>query len=1251
MRSSAQVALSPDIPLVIPGKPSINREENDSITEQSLVSELVEKDSAIESATDKVIEIIRTLKIDKEESAKRVDEFADEGPEDAISRLQAGFREVGIDKIDDILEFLAICKLDIGSLRKWQIGNEEHLASQMEELENTRAERDDLEKQLKTEEDRNWFMRIWRRKERHGLAAQLQNTSRNAVRLGDNIHHDKERLERSREKLTELSEEHESLVLNAVENLFKSVIEQNQQLKKSLADPVLLDELNNHLFARMIQPKLDELQREGKITPEEADEYIQLLKTNLAEGTVTEWNDPPEVKAELKERIERMDELNRLSGYELRDLGRSIGSGNGVANSNYERIFDVILREKARSKIESIKIAVGNELAPDMAEEVNKIADKFINGDNIDWVYRHHDEWNCLDIAQRKIDDIKELRGMERWEVARLFAMRTQLASPEDFARVEHVLINRLFSELLFPGGYESWEGTEAAGKIADIGNPAALPLLLHHIETHGSGHTSNSVVYVMEKLLRESDPVSLEFVLAGLPDDKRLLLRKLADEDSYLSRFGKSNSRYTTCSLLQDCEGTLRQEKYAKILEDEGVTEEELGTFYLLSGIKSELLDLIKRVAKIANEDPRDLISLYFNELTNSIGPNYPSSLDILNVLAEELGVSKTDLLIRCIAKFENPPKNNVLKAIASPTDGDIASFPMALAKSSFGLDDEQLGKLAEIYQSKTLQKGVLEREHYLEGMMLLRSKENGAEVISDILGAYQGTRSDPKRIRRIFQLLYTLEGFGAYSFSTPDPAELEELNQEIVDLTSRRKQAKDKAERKEINDRIDTLKGELRNRSGLKGIEDILRGKVVDAACEILDLPQEYRDIIDKNLDKMLNSGILEIIPTLAGKYESEGESEVKMLLKTITGHIIEEDFETWKYSHEQSEAQLVGLTEEQRDFWIANIEPVTIDIALSESDESRRDDELKAAQGIIRNCKEHILSSQPDFEFSRERFQIIAANLVEITEKIRNASNEEEKSRLIAKRRVAEAEAALIIGVLEIEEATASSYTRDSLLRRVAEMSEGIEELKLPLAGLDLEQIEKIFTVGDIEKVTASESDDALTLLRVGVEPQETCQSWRNGGFNECLLAYVADANKKVINITDSDGRIVARSIVKLTYQRNSDDPETTKRRTLLIERPYSLLPNDEVYRVFIRLLLAKAEGLDSSITFSSDFDEGVLRLFKEEAQAFGYSLSQESLEIYLPQSLNKYEYSDTLGGKKNWFNKYESLKGFTLEKAVS
>jgi hypothetical protein len=261
-----------------------------------------------------------------------------------------------------------------------------------------------------------------------------------------------------------------------------------------------------------------------------------------------------------------------------------------------------------------------------------------------------------------------------------------------------------------------------------------------------------------------------------------------------------------------------------------------------------------------------------------------------------------------------------------------------------------------------------------------------------------------------------------------------------------------------------------------------------------------------------------------------------------------------------------QLDGLTEEQKKFWKANIEPITIDVELSEEEKGRREAGWKVVQQMIRDVKEHILKLRPDFDFSRKRAQILGAKVQELTEQIESATSEDKKQRLALEKRKAQAEAALVNGFLEIENATPQSFTRERMLTLARELHERSAKLNLPLTGLDIEQIEKNFTVGDIIRFTAYESDDPLTLLKVGVEPKETCQSWRNGAYNECLLAYVADSNKKVLNVVD-EGRVVARSIIKLTNQRDVNDLESkTQRKTLFVETLYLLLPDSEVYRAF-------------------------------------------------------------------------------------
>ena len=138
--------------------------------------------------------------------------------------------------------------------------------------------------------------------------------------------------------------------------------------------------------------------------------------------------------------------------------------------------------------------------------------------------------------------------------------------------------------------------------------------------------------------------------------------------------------------------------------------------------------------------------------------------------------------------------------------------------------------------------------------------------------------------------------------------------------------------------------------------------------------------------------------------------------------------------------------------------------------------------------------------------------------------------------------------------------------------------------------------------------------------------------------------------------------------MTNQRDVNDLEsTTQRKTLFVETLYLLLPDSEVYRAFfyvlrsqvyrafIRVLLTKAQGLDASITLGKGFDKAALTVFEEEARAFGYVMNQGLLDVFIPPSLNKYEYSDTFrgdngaDGKIGKFNRYQQLEAVTFEKS--
>ena len=202
----------------------------------------------------------------------------------------------------------------------------------------------------------------------------------------------------------------------------------------------------------------------------------------------------------------------------MRNLGHRVSSeGNAPADKNYDKIFDFLIRETAREQVERIRDTLGGSLPPELQERISKITEGIIHPYS-DYRTPRSERKDVLDLSKIPIEDFKELDGLERWQVVKKFAESSGVIPRETFEQVEGVVIQRLFEEQLFPGGRESWDGTAATGKMGDLGNPVALPLMLRHIEASGSGHTNNAVVYAMERLLKESDPEALRKTLEAQP-------------------------------------------------------------------------------------------------------------------------------------------------------------------------------------------------------------------------------------------------------------------------------------------------------------------------------------------------------------------------------------------------------------------------------------------------------------------------------------------------------------------------------------------------------------------------------------------------------------------------------------------------------------------------------------------------------------------------------------------------------------
>ena len=148
----------------------------------------------------------------------------------------------------------------------------------------------------------------------------------------------------------------------------------------------------------------------------------------------------------------------------------------------------------------------------------------------------------------------------------------------------------------------------------------------------------------------------------------------------------------------------------------------------------------------------------------------------------------------------------------------------------------------------------------------------------------------------------------------------------------------------------------------------------------------------------------------------------------------------------------------------------------------------------------------------------------------------------------------------------------------------------------------------TSGSIE---VGEYDDFYSTMTLGVEPQRTCLSYKDGMYNRCLLACF-DSNKKII-YAKINGKIVARAMIRLTkgmynYGFNSntslsfvdiENPNIEDQNiynkeeylTLFLERLYiaGVSSNEEknIKKLIISLLEEKAKRLNALLVLSRSY----------------------------------------------------------------
>ena len=148
------------------------------------------------------------------------------------------------------------------------------------------------------------------------------------------------------------------------------------------------------------------------------------------------------------------------------------------------------------------------------------------------------------------------------------------------------------------------------------------------------------------------------------------------------------------------------------------------------------------------------------------------------------------------------------------------------------------------------------------------------------------------------------------------------------------------------------------------------------------------------------------------------------------------------------------------------------------------------------------------------------------------------------------------------------------------------------------------------------TVFDTIDFNMTMKIGVIPVNTCMDYSSGIHSEALVSNL-DANKKIIFVKNGKGQIVARSILKLTKIRTDDLSDNTLKKdyALIIEKIYTSDDNPNIPKLIAEFV--KEHYKDLIILGKSNFGDK--------------NAKDKNISIFITNSRNKIQYSDSLGGE--------------------
>ncbi|MCB9802376.1 MAG: hypothetical protein H6774_04835 [Pseudomonadales bacterium] len=381
------------------------------------------------------------------------------------------------------------------------------------------------------------------------------------------------------------------------------------------------------------------------------------------------------------------------------------------------------------------------------------------------------------------------------------------------------------------------------------------------------------------------------------------------------------------------------------------------------------------------------------------------------------------------------------------------------------------------------------------------------------------------------------------------------------------------------------------------IRSSEENIKTQLITMLIEIMDIGNDdaYKALLTKNIETLTQSVLLEIVVKLFSSFTAKQEFGAIKIFKEAFFHHLEGSFSDFKFDRSRS-AFLSKMTADQYERWLKE-EEEPFSLVDSVSDEQNEQFRLETVKRFVEEMIYH--AKQSDDQSFVSAVETLGRNIAE------SSSSKDAKEKFTSA--VVELRGVRDRQFLADKQAIEDIFNQDNLAKNN-------ESYKI----VETKGMQDRPSAKNNESYKIVETTNFMDLLNSGVEPVETCQSWNNGLYSECLPTTVENGTIKLIQIRNERNEIIGRVIVRvMEYAENyGEEPQLC----LFIEPEYLREKN---------YLLAKKMH-DYCISLGSNLELPVFFSQRVSLMA-GENSSEKNLWVSLQgDNIGPY-YSDSLGGK--------------------